>query len=317
MPFMTGRLLIIDKDAEEHRARLAAAFPGVAIDAVERLAEAAELIGRATALFAFSSGLNDGLIAQAHRLEWLQFLSSGTDALLTLPSLRDNVVVTSCHGIHGPPVSEMAIFQMLALSRDVPRLLSNKTAARWEKFSQPLLNGKTVVIVGTGVIGRALASRCKALGMTVYGVTASPRALPDFDHNIAREALAEAAAAADFLVLLTPLSDSTRELVDARILAAMKPSAFVINLGRGALCDEDALLAALREGRLAGAGLDVFHIEPLPPDHPFWRMDNVFITPHMGGESDSYPSLAFPILRTNVSCYLEGRWSEMLNRLAR
>ena len=131
------------------------------------------------------------------------------------------------------------------------------------------------------------------------------------------ERLAEAAAAADFLVLLTPLSDSTRELVDARILAAMKPSAFVINLGRGALCDEDALLAALREGRLAGAGLDVFHIEPLPPDHPFWRMDNVFITPHMGGESDSYPSLAFPILRTNVSCYLEGRWSEMLNRLAR
>ncbi len=314
---MTDRLLIIDKEADEHRVRLLAALPGLEIDAVPTPAEAVGAIGDATALFAFASGLNDALVAQARRLEWLQFLSSGTDALLRLPSLGRDVVVTSCHGIHGPPVSEMVLLHMLALARDVPRLMRHKQTARWEKFSQPLLNGKTVAIIGTGIIGRALAGRCKALGMTVVGVSASPRALPDFDWLVARDALAEAAADADFLVLLTPLSDATRGIVDARIMAAMKPSAFLINLGRGGLCDEDALLAALREKRLAGAGLDVFATEPLPPDHPFWRMDNVFITSHMGGESDSYPALAIPILRTNVACFLDRRWDRMVNRVTR
>jgi phosphoglycerate dehydrogenase-like enzyme len=211
----------------------------------------------------------------------------------------------------------MAILHMLALARDVPRLVRHKAEARWEKFNQPLLHGKIVAIVGTGVIGRVPARRCKGLGMTVIGVTASPRALPDFDQVAGRDALEDIAAAADFLVPLTPLSPSTRGIVGARVLAAMKPSAFVVNLGRGELCDEDSLLAALSEKRIAGAGLDVFRIEPLPPDHPFWQMDNIFITPHMGGESDSYPGLAFPILQSNVACFLERRWEDMANRVAR
>ena len=122
---------------------------------------------------------------------------------------------------------------------------------------------------------------------------------------------------ADFVVVLSALTAETRGLVGAGVLGAMKPTAYLINLARGGVCDEEALLEALRERRIAGAGLDVFLTEPLPPQHPFWRMDNVLVTPHIGGNSDDYPGQILPILKTNLRCFIDRRWGDMVNRVER
>jgi phosphoglycerate dehydrogenase-like enzyme len=177
------------------------------------------------------------------------------------------------------------------------------------------LCGKTVTIVGLGVAAESLAPRCKAFGMTVLGVTRTPRPVDGFDRLFDYAQLEQAAAAADFVVLLAPYSPETEGLIDARVLAAMKPSAFLINLSRGGLCDEDALLDALRDKRIAGAGLDVFRTEPLPPESQFWDLENVAITAHCSGSSDDNLALMWPIIATNMRCFLENRATEMINRV--
>jgi phosphoglycerate dehydrogenase-like enzyme len=149
--------------------------------------------------------------------------------------------------------------------------------------------------------------------MQVLGITRTPRAVPGFDRMFIYGELTEAAALADFLVVLAPNAPETDGMIDGKVLAAMKPSAFLINLARGALCDEDALLEALRTKRIAGAGLDVFRTEPLPPESPFWELENVVITAHCSGSSDDNLALTWPILETNMKCFLEGRTGGMVN----
>ncbi len=182
-----------------------------------------------------------------------------------------------------------------------------------------LIGGHTQVMfnTGLGLIAEALAPRCKAFGMTVLGVTATPRPVEGFDRVYVYEQLAQAAALADFLVVLTPYSPERDKLIDAKILAAMKPGAFLLNLARGGLCDESALLDALRSKRIAGAGLDVFRSEPLPKESPFWDIDNVLITAHCSGSSDDNLAMTWPIIETNMRCFLEGRHGEMINVIRR
>lgn len=310
---MRKSVLVIEQFAEQYRTRIAAAHPDLEVRLAATGAEAPSQIHDVSALFAFGPSLSEDLIRKAAKLEWLQFLSSGTDALSRLPSLPQRVLVTSCHGVHGPSVSEMAFLHMLVLIRDYARLRKNQDRRVWEEFDQGLLCRKTVVILGIGLIAGDLAARCKAFGMTVIGVSGVPRELPNFDRMYTYSQLEEAASLADFLVLLAPLSAKTKGIVGARVLAAMKPHAFLVNVARGAICDEQALLAALRERRIAGAGLDAHWAEPLPADHPLWAMDNVMITPHIGGRNDRYADLVMPILLHNLGCFLEGRVSEMRN----
>ena len=176
-----------------------------------------------------------------------------------------------------------------------------------------MLLGKTVVIVGVGTIAEALALRCKAFGMTVHGVSARPQRPEHFDGLHAYGRLAYAATLADFLVLLVPLSAATEKLVDARVIAAMKPGAYLINVARGGVLDETALLQALRGRHLAGAALDVFRTTPLPAEHPLWREPRVVLTPHIGGMSDIYFEQAYPVVRDNLRLFLDGRPEALIN----
>jgi D-2-hydroxyacid dehydrogenase (NADP+) len=201
---------------------------------------------------------------------------------------------------------------MLALSRDFPRMLANQREKRWERWGQPLLAGKTVVIVGVGAISEALAARCKPLGLKVVGVT-SRRSVDHFDELHPRQRLNETVSTADFLVLLVPYSPETHHMIDASVIAAMKPSAYLINMARGGVVDEGALIEALQTRRLAGAGLDVFAQEPLPYSSPLWTLDNVIITPHVGGMSDIYAEQILPLLVHNVRAYVAGDRAAMLN----
>jgi D-2-hydroxyacid dehydrogenase (NADP+) len=228
-------------------------------------------------------------------------------------ALRKDVIVTNIRGIHGPPVSEAALGAMLALARDLPRAVRAQDARLWQRFPARLLHNKTVGIFGVGVIAEALAPKCKALGMNVVGVSSTPRAVAAFDRMHPREELLQAVAKFDFFVLLTPLTEKTRNSIDARVLAAMKPTSFLVNLARGGVVDEPALIAALKDKHIAGAALDVFSQEPLPPDHPFWAMENVIITTHQGGFCDVYIDYALPTVTTNMERFLAGDAGGMIN----
>jgi D-2-hydroxyacid dehydrogenase (NADP+) len=302
-----------EADAPDFQRRARADFPHLALFATNDRAIALEHAGDATAIIGHHFQFDDQLLTRAPNLLWIQSLTTGTDAILKLGALRPDIIVTSTRGMHGPQMSELVFLHMLALTRDFPRMQRNQAAGLWERWPQSLLWGKSMVIVGVGAIAEALAPRCKAFGMRVYGVSNSSRVPPGFDAVYARQDLLEAVARADFLVLLVPFSAQTENMIDSRTIAALKPSAYLINAARGGVLDEQALLEALRERRIAGAGLDVFRRQPLPPDDPLWRTPRIVITPLVGGMSDIYMEQAYPIVRTNLQCFLAGRFDAMLH----
>src|SRR5262249_21898040 len=222
-------------------------------------------------------------------------------------------VVTNVQGAQGARVSEAALAAMFALSRDLPRFVRNQDRREWARWPARLLDRKTVGIFGIGVIAAALAPKCKALGMRVVGISSGPRGVPGFDAMFSRERLVEAVRELDYFVLLTPLTPQTRGIIDGNVLAAMRPSAYLINLARGGVVDEQALLDVLKRDGIAGAALDVFMEEPLPADHPFWSLHNVVITTHQGGFCDVYPDLALPTVETNMRSFLDGERHRMIN----
>jgi phosphoglycerate dehydrogenase-like enzyme len=276
-------------------------FPDIDLYATNDRGEALARLADAEGIIAHHFQFDEALLQSAPKLRWIQSLTTGTDGILRLPSLRPEVIVTSTRGMHGPQMSELVFLHMLALSRRFPAILRNQQLQRWERWPQPLLLSKIIVIVGVGMIAEALAVRCKCFGMTVCGVSQSARVPPGFDRVYGREELASAAAMADFLVLLVPYTADTESLIDASIIGAMKPTAFLINVARGGVLDEAALLHALREGRIAGAALDVFRVTPLPPGDPLWTDERTIITPMLGG------------MRDNLSRFLTGDTRSMMN----
>lgn len=290
-------------------------FPKVHTRAVDSMDAAAEFLPEAHIIVASPLLMSDAVLTSAPQLQWIQALTAGVDGFTSLQSLRRDVILTSMRGIHGPPVSEAAVSAMLSLSRDVPAFVRNQDAAEWKRWPVRLLSGKTVGILGVGVIAETLAPICKAFGMHVVGFVSEQRAVPGFDEVHLRDAIREIVPRLDYLVILAPLTDSTRNFVDAGVIGAMKPSAFLINVARGGIVDEAALVDALRSKRIAGAALDVFSEEPLPRAHPFWSLENVIVTPHQAGLCDVYPNLALPIIRKNLECFLSGQTASMLNRI--
>jgi D-2-hydroxyacid dehydrogenase (NADP+) len=300
-------------DTRTYGEALAPAFPGHAIVATANRAEALARAPETTVLIAKAQDISAELLGTMPRLGWIQALTTGIDPLLAL-NLPSSIIVTSARGIHGPQMAELTLLLMMALSRNFPQMLANQREAKWERWGQRLLVGKTVVIVGVGAISEALAARCKPFGLKVIGIT-NRRVAEHFDELHPRQRLHEAASRADFLVLLVPYSPETHHLIDASVLAAMKPTAHLINVSRGSVVDEAALIAALQSRRIAGAGLDVFAQEPLPPGSPFWALDHVIVTPHVGGMSDVYAEQIVPLLVHNIRAYLAGNSAAMLNRV--
>jgi len=308
-------ILIYEPDSEAH-ARfygegVARALPGRRILATSKRSEALARAPEATVLVAKAQDVSPELVAAMPGIAWIQALTTGVDPLLAL-KLPPSVLVTSARGIHGPQMAELALLLMMALSRDFPRMLANQRNRRWQRWGQRLLAGKTLLIVGVGAIGEALAARCKPLGLKVVGIT-SRSSVDHFDELHPRQRLGEAVAGADFLVLLVPYSPETHHLIDASVLAAMKPTAYLINVARGGVVDEKALIEALRTRQIAGAGLDVFAQEPLSETSPLWDLDDVIITPHIGGMSDIYAEQILPMLLHNLRAFAAGDRAAMLN----
>jgi phosphoglycerate dehydrogenase-like enzyme len=309
------RVLISDDQSERLRAPLAAEFPDVAFDAVLTPADAVPLCAEATAIISLAHTITAEMIAAAPKLRWIGALTTGTDHLRTL-KIPDDVIITSARGISATPVAEYTMMVMLAFVKRLPFVLANQRKSFWTHTRGNTLEGRTVTIVGAGAISEALAKRARAFGMRVTGVSAGRTAVPGFDAIFPRERLAEAAAMADFLVVLVPQTDATHHLIDARVLAAMKPSAYLINVARGGVIDAGALLEALRAGRIAGAALDVFAPEPMPADSPFWSLENVIVSPHTAGDAWEIYDLALPLMGTNLQAIVDNRPGDLLNIVA-
>jgi phosphoglycerate dehydrogenase-like enzyme len=313
---MTNLLILLtlpESIRNQYRDRLQARFPELAINVVDHHSKVGPYIAAADILLTFAPRLTDDVLRAGTRLRWVQALGTGVDNLIDRPCLRKEVIVTNVHGIHGPPVSEAAIASMLALARDIPRAIRAQDGRQWERFPAQLLHSKAVGIFGVGAIAEELAPKCKAFGMRVVGISSTPRTVAGFDRMYSRDELPSVAGEFDFLVLLTPLTEKTRNSVDATVLAAMKPTSFLVNLARGGVVDEPALVEALRAGRISGAALDVFNEEPLPDHHPFWAMKNVIVTTHQGGFCDVYIDHALPTVVKNMQCFLNGDIGGMIN----
>lgn len=315
------RLLILltlpEKIRMQYYRGLREAFPEMSIDLVDHHSKVDPYIGSADILLTFGAHMADPVLEKGKNLKWIQALGTGVDGIVDRPPFREGVLVTNMHGLHGDSVPEAAVMLMLALARDLPRAMRNRSARKWERYPSQLLKGKTVGIFGVGAIARSLAPKCKSFGMRVVGITSSVRSMGGFDRMVHRDEIATAVRELDFLVLLTPFTAETRGIVGEKVIRAMKPSAFLVNLARGGIVDEDALVSALRENRLAGAALDVFATEPLPEGHPLWSMDNVIVTPHLGGFHDQYAEEALPTVVENFRKFLAGDLDNMKNVVKR
>lgn len=310
MPF-----LVMDRGVHIDPEAVRRAFPGHAVRYARNAEEALGVCADCEVLVAMAHEVTDELIARMPKLAYICAMSAGTERFDTLKNLKPSVRLTSGRGIHGPQMSELAFLGMIALSREFPRMQRNQQAHRWERWPQKLLFGKTALLVGIGPIAEELAIRCEAFGVHVIGVSDARKEAEHFARLYPRSRLTEAAALADFLIVLVPLSAQTRHMIDADVFRAMKSSGIVINLARGPVIDEQALTLALQEGRIGGAALDVFEAEPLPKDSPLWDMPNVIVTPRIGGMSDVYAQQVLPLVVHNLRCFVEGRPGEMKNAL--
>jgi len=249
-------LLILENRAADYKKALSPKFPEVVIHAATQEAEVGKFIEEADVLLTIR--ISNDLLKKASRLKWVHALTTGVDYLMNLPSLRKEVILTSTRGIHGPQVSEMAFLLMLALNRNFPEVVRNQDKGVWERWPGKLLWKKKIGILGVGVIGEEIARKCKAFGMEVLGIDIIRRKLDCIDVFYGPEEMVKVAKEVDYLVIVAPNTPETEKIVDSKVLSAMKSTAFLLNLGRGELVDEGALIDALKSGKIGGAGLDTY-----------------------------------------------------------
>jgi phosphoglycerate dehydrogenase-like enzyme len=262
----------------------------------------------------------------APRLHWLQLHSAGADHLLDHPILHSQVAVTTTSGIHATPIAEYVFASILAHRWRVPHMTHCQRAGewpsgRWELYARPELRGSTLGIVGYGSIGREVGRLGRAFGMRVlalrrsagradHGYTPESTGDPEGtvpDRFYPPDALHEMLTKCDYVVIALPLTADTEHFIGEAELRAMKPTAYLVNIARGAIVDEAALVRALQEGWIGGAGLDVFEQEPLPTNSPLWDLENALISPHVAGFSPRYDERAVDLFGQNLARYLEGK----------
>lgn len=262
----------------------------------------------AVLIWDFFSGALQTVWPRATKLRWVHAASAGVDTLLFDELIESDVQVTNSRGIFDRPIAEFVLGSILTFAKDSVRSLRLQADRTWEHRQTEQIGGTRALVVGTGSIGRETARMLTAVGMNVEGVGRTARnGDPDFGTVHASADLKDVVGEVDYLVLLAPLTDQTRDLVDRSVLAAMRPTARLINVGRGELVVTDDLVEALRTGAIAGAALDVFDTEPLPSEHPLWAMDQVLITPHMSGDADGWRERLADLFMDNAFRFLDGK----------
>ena len=279
-----------------------------------------EGLSRADILWDFPPPNPDGTggIAYAPNVRWIQGTSSGVGRTVEALGLLDSdLLITTARGVHGGPLAEFVFLVLLAHVRRLAHLAELQRAHLWERFCGEELEGRTLAIIGAGEVGRRVAQVGRSFGMRVVALASpgSRRSAAELavDALHPNHAMHDMLAEADALVLSVPHTPETDGLIDAAALRALKPGAVLVNVARGGVVDEPALLEALRDNRIALAGLDVFADEPLPADSPFWAMPNVIVSPHSSANAASENRKITDIFRYNLRCYLDDRLADMRN----
>lgn len=303
-------IVVVDRipEPERHQAILSERM-GTTVPFYERMEDAN--LADAEIIVGPSGQVTVADLDRAPKLRWYHALSAGVNGLPLATIAERGILLSNSGGIHQVPMAEHAFGLMLMFARNLHNNVRNSLTGKWSRGYRQLseLSGTTLCIVGAGRIGDAVAARAKAFGMQVIGVKRSVQAdasYPNYDRMTTMADLLDVLPESDWVLLLVPLTAETNAMFGARELAAMKSSAVLVNLARGNVVDEDALIEALETGRIAGAGLDVFRREPLPPDSPLWRMENVIVTPHVGGSSHLYYDRAFQLFLDNYAAYRRG-----------
>jgi phosphoglycerate dehydrogenase-like enzyme len=274
------------------------------------------MLERAEVLFGIPGDSADGLaaaLATAPRLRWVHATSAGGGELVRRAGLDrkelERVTVTTSSGVHAVPLAEFTILGLLAVLKDLPGMLAAQRDRAWPTVRRPLreLHGRTMVLVGLGEIGREVARLGKAFGMRTVGVRRSQRPPPPFTDEVhGPERLPELAGGADAMVVSLPLTDQTAGLVDRATIERLPEACIFVNVGRGGVVDEEALAEALAERRIAGAVLDVFATEPLPPGSPLWTLPNVLVSPHAAALSERENERIVELFVANLRRFLDG-----------
>ena len=255
------------------------------------------------------------LARNAPRLRWIHIIGAGVEHLCPMDWLPPGVTVVNNRGAHAAKGGEFALMAVLMLHNHLPAIIANQRRRHWESLYSTPAAGKTVLVVGTGHIGRGAARLCRALGLHVIGVSRHGRRVDEVDEIYAAEGLDRALPRADFVFVATPLTAETRNLIDRRRQSLLKPGAGLVNVGRAATVDYEALADNLRSGRLGGAIIDVFDPEPLPRDSELWEVPNLIVTPHVSADDgDTYVPMTLDLVFRNMRRYLAGEALENVVR---
>jgi phosphoglycerate dehydrogenase-like enzyme len=276
-----------------------------------------ELLARADVLYGIPGKSGEGLVEalrRGPRIRWVQGRNAGAGeqvaaAARLAPTEVERVTVTTAAGVHAGPLAEFCLLGLLAFVKALPRLERDRAERHWPEHERPgrELRGATLLLLGLGGVGREIARLAQGFGMRVLGVRRDPsQEVPEVDEVHTPDDLPALAGRADHLAVSLPLTDATRHLVDAAVLDALPSDAVVVNVGRGAVVDEQALIERLSDGSLAGAALDVFEREPLPQDSPLWALPNVVLSPHDTALVPAEPERVMDLFLDNLRRYLDG-----------
>jgi len=304
-------LVTTDVLKEEHLERISKVSGKVE---VERRLDRKEILESAEDANVLVGWLFDNeIFHSAKELAWVHAASAGVDRFLFPEFVESPVILTNSSGIHRAPMSELAVAFMLCFAKNLPAFMKLKAEKKWVKKPNPLrdvdeLTGKTLGVLGLGNVGMELSFRGKCFGMEVVAVDRRVVRRPSYvDEVMGLWGLDTLLAKSDYLVITVPLTSSSKHMIGERELRLMKSHACIINISRGPVVEEKALVKALKEGRIAGAGLDVFEKEPLPMDSELWDLENVIITPHISGGTPRYAERLTEIFCENLSRFLEGK----------
>ena len=310
-------LLWTDKPEAYVEASGAAGLSGrVVIDTMARKDRPSpEQLARTEALMAV--GAPAGVLSAMPKLRWIQSMTAGVEGWLAVPDLPAGVTLTCARGTHKESMPENIVAGLLYVAKPYAAAAANQKQGKWVSTVAQPINGKTLGILGLGAIGQEVARIAGALGMRVIGTRRRPEPMEYVEAVLPPERTDEVLAQSDFVLLLLPATPETDNIMDAERLAKMKPTAWLLNFGRGHLIRDDDLVAAVRAGTIAGAVLDVFRQEPLPEDHPFWGTEGILVLPHIGGPHPQRDRIVARLFVENLRRFLDGEpLKEVVDRAA-
>jgi phosphoglycerate dehydrogenase-like enzyme len=317
MPSLPRLLLWTDTPGPYIDAIASAGLSGrVAIETLGRR-ETPSATQRAETNVLLAAGVPPGVLPSMPHLQWAQSLTAGVESWLTLPDLPPDLTLTCARGTHRESMPENILAALFHVAKPFAAIAEDQKQSLWRhRVAQPL-NGKTLGILGLGAVGQEVARLATALGMRVIGTKRRPEPVPGLADVLPPERTNEVLQQSDFVLLLLPATPETDNFINAERLALMKPSAWLLNFGRGHLVNDDDLIAAVRANTIAGAVLDVFRQEPLPQEHKFWATEGILVLPHIGGPHPQRDSIVARLFVENLRRFLDGQpLKEVVDRAA-